>query len=249
VPLMFVALAHVPVVASLLLAASGAGAAYFAVAGRTLLQRTVKDEVLARVFGLQEAMLMAGLAVGAALAPLLVRVFHPRGAFVVAGALLPAVGLLSWPRLRRVDAFATVPGPQLALLRSIPMFSLLPPPVLERLSWQLIPVDVPAGTVIMREGDAGDRFYIIADGRVAITSQGRMLADRGRGGYVGEIALLRDVPRTATVTAISDTRLLALEREDFLAAITGSRPAAAAAHAEIDRRLAENRPNHPPTNR
>ena len=136
-----------------------------------------------------------------------------------------------------------------ALLRSIPMFELLPPPVLERLSWQLIPVHAPAGTQIMAEGDAGDRFYVIAEGTVAITSGGRLLAERGPGHYVGEIALLRDVPRTATVTAATDTRLLALERENFLAAITGSRPSAAAAQAEIDRRLAENRdasPEGPP---
>ena len=244
-PLTLVALARTPPVASLLLVASGAGAAYFAVAGRTLLQRSVKDEVLARVFGLQEAMLMAGLAVGAALSPLLVNVFHPRGAFIVAGALLPLAGLLAWPRLRHVDSEAMVPGPQLALLRSIPMFQLLPPPVLERLSWELIPVDAPAGTQIMREGDAGDRFYVIAEGTVAITSDGRLLAERGPGAYVGEIALLRDVPRTATVTAATDTRLLALEREDFLAAITGSRPSAAAAQAEVDRRLAENRDGSP----
>jgi CRP-like cAMP-binding protein len=164
---------------------------------------------------------------------------------VATGVLLPLAGALAWPRLRLVDAVAVVPGPQLALLRSIPMFQLLPPPVLERLSWELVPVEAPAGTQIMREGDVGDRFYVIAEGTVAITSQGRLLAERGPGNYVGEIALLRDVPRTATVSAATDVRLLALEREDFLAAITGSRPGAAAAHAEIDRRLAENRRDTP----
>jgi MFS family permease len=245
VPLVLVALVGGPPIAALLLLISGAGEAYFAVAGRTLLQRTVKDEVLARVFGLQEAMLMGGLALGAALAPVLVRVFDPRGAFVAAGVLLPLAGLLAWPRLRNVDAAATVPGPELALLRAIPMFRALAPPVLEQLSWKLIPVEVPAGTSIMREGDIGDRFYVIGKGTVKITVGDRLVAERGRGEYVGEIALLRDVPRTATVKAETDVRLLTLEREDFLAAVTGSRPSAAAAHAEIERRLAENRQSEP----
>jgi MFS family permease len=245
IPLALVGLAGVAPGAALLLLVSGAGEAFFAVAGRTLLQRSVNDEVLARVFGLQEAMLAAGLAVGAALAPAFVRAFGARGAFVAAGAFLPLVGLLAWPRLRKVDAGSKVPGPELAILRAIPMFQPLAPPVLEQLSWKLIPVEVPAGTAIMREGEVGDRFYVIADGTVAITTGDRLLAERGRGEYVGEIALLRDVPRTATVTAVVDVRLLALEREDFLAAVTGSRPSAAAAHAEIDRRLAEQRPSDP----
>ena len=115
-PLALVAVTSAPPPAALLLLASGAGEAFFAVAGRTLLQRTVNDDVLARVFGLQEAMTTAGLAVGAALAPMLVRAFGARGAFVAAGALLPIAGLLAWPRLRTVDAESRVPGPELATL-------------------------------------------------------------------------------------------------------------------------------------
>jgi MFS family permease len=239
IPLALIAFAHLPWVAALLLVISGAGTAFFAMAGRTLLQRAVDGEVLARVFGLQEAMLMAGLAVGAALAPAFVRAFQPRGAFVVAGLLLPLMGLAAWPRLRRADASARIPGPELRLLRSIPLFQLLAPPGVEQLSWKMIPVGVPTGTVLMREGESGDRFYVVVEGEVEVTKGGRFVARVGPGAYVGEIALLRDVPRTATVTAVTDTRLLTLEREDFLAAVTGSRRSAAAAHSEIDRRLAE----------
>jgi MFS family permease len=220
-----------------LIFACGAARSVFDVAARTLLQRAVHDDVLARVFGLQEALLMLGLAVGAAAAPLLSSIFGDRGGIVVAGGLLVAVALGTWPWVRRVDARAVVPGPELALLRAIPIFAPLPEHVAEELSWHLIPLDLAADAIVIREGDPGDRFYVIVEGSAEVTRAGVELRILEAGDHFGEIALLRDVPRTATVRARSPLRLLALEREVFLAAVTGSRLALARAHDVADRRL------------
>ena len=224
-------------VALALIAVVGAARAFFDVAARTLLQRAVKDEVLARVFGVEEALQMLGLAVGSAAAPLFVSAFGPRGAFVAAGAALVVVVLATWPRIRRVDERAVAPGPELAMLRRIPIFAPLPEYVAEQLSWHLQAVDVRAGTAVIREGEAGDRFYLVSEGELAVSIAGEHKRDLGPGSTFGEIALLRDVPRTATVTAVTDCRLLALERDVFLQAVTGSRRSVRAANREIDRHL------------
>lgn len=224
---------------AVLLLVCGAGRAFFDVATRTLLQRSVPDDVLARVFGLQEALVMLGLAVGSALAPLLVTTFGPEGALVAGGAILPVVGLLAWSKLRQVDDRAVVPGPELDLLRRISIFAPLPQHVLEQLSWHVVPVHADAGHVVIRQGDPGDRFYLVVEGNLEVTVDGRSLAEIGPGGYFGEIALLRNVPRTATVSALTPIRLLALEREQFLAAVTGSRPSSIALDREVAQRVEE----------
>jgi MFS family permease len=241
-PIAAVALAQTPPLALALLAISGAGKAFFDVAGRTLLQRTVRDEVLARIFGVQEGLLMAGLALGSIAAPVLVAIFGPRGAFVAAGAILPSLGLLAWGRLRVLEAQGVVPGVELGFLVRIPIFEPLAQPALERLSWNLIPPHARAGTSVITEGESGDRFYIIEEGNASVLSGGAPVATLGPGDYFGEIALLRNVPRTATVVADTDLNLLALERDEFLAAVTGSRPSSQTANAEIDRRLEGHRP-------
>jgi MFS family permease len=225
--------------AILLIAAVGAARAFFDVAARTLLQRVVNDEVLARVFGLEEGLQMLGLAAGSAAAPLFVSGFGPRGAFVAAGALLLAVVIGTRSRIGTVDARSMVPGPELALLRRIPIFSPLPEHIAEQLSWHLIPVEVPAGTVVIREGDVGDRYYVVADGTLAVSVGGEPRRELGSGSSFGEIALLRDVPRTATVTSLTDCHLLALERDVFLQAVTGSRRSVRVANRGVDRHLGE----------
>ncbi len=185
-----------------LIAVVGAGRAFFDVAARTLLQRTVPNDVIARVFGLQEALTMAALAVGSAIAPIVTALFGLRGAFVVCGALLPLAGLAAFTTLRRLDDRAVVPDAErLRLLAAIPIFGPLPSWELEQVAAQLEEVRFPEGAVLIREGEVGDRFYVVTDGEVAVSVEGREVARVGSGGYVGEIALLRDVPRTATVRA------------------------------------------------
>ncbi len=238
-PLALIAGVEVPWAAFALLAISGAGKAFFDVAGRTLLQRTVRAEVLSRIFGVQEAVMMAGIAVGAVAAPAAVAAFGPRGAFLIAGVLLPAVGLLAWFWIRRLDARALQPGPEYAALAALPAFAALPQRALEQLSWATREVRVPAGQVVIREGDDGDLFYVVLQGSLRVTQGGRELRTLGAGAGFGEIALLRDTPRTATVTAVTDVELGAVDRDDFLLAVTGQPAARSSAEDVVDRYLAE----------
>jgi CRP-like cAMP-binding protein len=137
----------------------------------------------------------------------------------------------------RLDDASVDRGRELELLRTIPIFSPLSAPVLEGLAARLEPVRVAAGEEIVRQGDHGDRFYVVAAGEVAVAIDGRPQATLGPGEHFGEIALLRDVPRTATVTARTDAELFALERDDFLAAVTGHSGSAEAAEAVVGARL------------
>jgi MFS family permease len=211
----------------------GVGNVLVDVAGLTLLQRTAPDKVRARVFGVFESVFLATIGIGAILAPLLIAAFGPRGALIAAGCGLSVVVLLFWRRLATVDVPALVPERELALLRDIPIFAPLPPVTLEQLASHLSHVRVAAGDVVFRKGEDGDRFYVVEKGEVTVEPEGRPAVTLGRGGYFGEIALLRDVPRTATVTARTDVELWALERDIFIAAVTGHAPSAEAADSVI----------------
>ena len=155
---------------------AGAGRPLIDVAGRTLLQRVVPDRVLSRVFGVLEGLYMAGLALGLIITPILFALLGQRATFVVAGAFLPVVFLLAWRRLAGIDASVTVPEARLALLRSLPIFAPLPAPSLERVASRLIPTQVPSGTEVVRQGDQGDRFYVIERGEVTVSKNGREVA-------------------------------------------------------------------------
>ncbi|MGZ4257821.1 MAG: MFS transporter [Gaiellaceae bacterium] len=207
------------------------------VAGFTLLQRTTPADVLARVFGVLHSLFYATVALGAVLAPVLVHWIGVRWALVVAGAILPVLTVATRVPLVRLDDQAVDRSGEVELLHSIPLFAPLSAPVLETLAARLEPVAAAAGETIVEQGDPGDRFYVIASGEVEVSVDGKAQATEGPGDHFGEIALLRDVPRTATVTARSDVELYALERDDFLAAVTGHAGAAAAAEAVVGARL------------
>ena len=219
--------------ALVLLGILGVGNTLVDVAGLTLLQRAAPDEVRARVFGVLESVFLATIAIGAIFAPLLTAALGARGALIAAGGGLSVLVLLFWRPLSAAEAPATVPESTLALLRSIPIFAPLPPATLEQLGSPLSRVHVPAGEAIFRRGDPGDRFYVIGDGEVEIALDGGPPKTLGRGGYFGEIALLRNVPRTATVTTRTEVELYVLERDVFIAAVTGHAPSAEAADAVI----------------
>ena len=219
-----------------LLVIAGVGQALLDVAGRTLLQRISRPDVLARIFGIHEGLTMAALAIGAIMVPPLVAGGGAVLAFAVVGALLPVFVLGIPPAAARIDAAAHVPIVEISLLRSLRIFESLPPPALEGLAHNIVPVEAAAGEAVLREGETGDRYYAIVDGQVGVTRDGNRLATLGRGEGFGEIALLRDVPRTATVAALVDTKLYALEREAFLIALTGHAPAAEAADQVVRER-------------
>jgi MFS family permease len=231
-PLALVALAQVPV-ALVALAVLGVGNSIVDVAALTLLQRIVGNEVLGRVLGTLEGLLLGGIGLGALLAPLLVDAVGAEAALVISGAVMPVLVLVSLGRLRAIDRVALRPA-HLELLRGVPMFAPLAEPVLEHLAASLGEVRAPAGTVIIRAGDVGDRFYVVESGEVEVA--GTRL---GPGEAFGEIALLRDTPRTATVTAVDDVVLRSLERDEFLAAVTGHERASAAADEIVAARLGQ----------
>ena len=166
--------------------------------------------------------MMAALALGSVLVPVVVLLVGIDGAVLVFAAMLPLIVVLAGPGLRAVDRRATVPMRELALLRRTRLFESLPQPVLEGLARASTWITVPAGTAIIREGDPGQTFYILDLGAVQVSRGGqpiRTLDAQGDG--FGEIALLRDVPRTATVTTIASSELLTIDRPPFLAAVTG----------------------------
>lgn len=222
----------------LLLGVVAVGSTVLDVAGFTLVQRAVSDDVLARVFGVLQMLFYLSLALGAALAPALVGAFGLRTALIVTGGFLVALVALLWAPLAKIDATSSAPDTrELHLLTSIPIFAPLPGTSIEHLAGQLVPLRVEAGTTVVRQGDGGDRFYIVAEGDLRVTENGTPLSELHAGDYFGEIALLRDLPRTATVSAQSDVVLYALEREDFLAAVTGHPASAEAAESVVSTRL------------
>ncbi|MFL5869851.1 MAG: MFS transporter [Solirubrobacterales bacterium] len=226
------------VLALFLLAIVGAANSVEDVAVFTLLQRIVPDEFLARVLGVTWGLAMGAVAIGSILAPAVVSLIGPRPAFAVVGAILPLLTLLTYRRLDRIDRTVAEPPPQLELIDRVPMFAPLSLAGKERVAARLVPVSVSAGELIIRAGDAGDRFYIVGDGELEIEADGHRSTAR-RADYFGEIALLRDVPRTATVRASVDSELYALQRDDFLAAVTGHAAAHAAGQAVAEERLGQ----------
>jgi MFS family permease len=212
-------LVAVPLAAVLLIGVFGASKLFFDIATRTMVQRLLPDRLLLAVFGLQESLMMAAFALGSLVAPILVAAFGPRGAFAVAGAILPVVALLAYPRLRRLDRATQVPADVLRLLLDVPLLSVLPPRVVERLALEARRVEAQPWEAVGSEGDPGNQFFVIDQGRVKVSKGDRHLRDLGPGDWFGELALLRDIPRTATVTAETAVAMWAVERDSFLAAV------------------------------
>ena len=221
----------------LLLVLIGVGNTLVDVSGITLMQRSAPDEVLGRVFGAFEALAVLAMGIGSLAAPLLVSTVGARWALVVAGLVLPAVLLPLWRPLVRIDASAESFPEEVEILRGVPIFAPLPVPELERLAKALVPVHVDAGSAVFREGDHGDRFFVIRAGTAEIEIAGQRVRTRGPGDSFGEIALVRDVPRTATVRALTDLDLLALERDVFVATLTHHPASAEAAGSIVAARL------------
>ncbi len=239
--LLFGALAPA-VLAPVLLVACGVALTLMDVAGRTALQRAVHDEVLARVFGILEGLMTVCLAVGSILLPVAVGLLGIPAAAAAFALVIPLVVVLASPGLRGIDRRANVPVRALALLRRLPLFAGLAPPTLESLARSGVWQSVPPSTVVIREGDPGERFFVLETGSVDVSRGGefvRTLSSAGDG--FGEIALLRNVPRTATVTATKESQLLGIGRTEFLAAVTGQAVVSATAGRIVDSYLDHDR--------
>lgn len=227
-----------PAAALVLLAIVGIGNSIEDVALYTVLQRMVPNELLARVFGVVFAVAVVGLGVGSITAPALVAGLGVRGALVATGCFLVAVTLLAWRRLVAIDAVAVAPTRELGILSTVPLFEPLSVAAKEHLASRLEVRSVPAGTRIITEGEPGEDFYIVVDGHAEVTRGGERVRVQGPGEWFGEIALLHDVPRTATVTARDEMKLASIRRSDFLAVVTGHPAVRAAGEAVVRDRLA-----------
>ena len=233
VPLALAAVVSSLAPALVLLGFVGIGAILVEVSGATLVQRSAENEVLGRVFAVLESLILGAMAVGAVVADPLVSWLGPRGALVAVGASLPVLLVPLWPTLQRVDAEAAIAEDPLALLRRIEMFSQLPEPILERLAAGAVAVSAAADQAVVSRGEVGRYFFAIATGRAAVELDDGTSRELRPGDSFGEIALLRDVPRTATVRALEPLKLYAVERDDFIAAVTGHAPTHAAAETVV----------------
>ena len=215
----------------------GIGYTFIEVAALTLLQRLGSDETLGRAMGSLEAARNAAMALGSISAAGLVALVGSRGALLVLAVLLPSFILVCWTRLRAHEIGAPVSESSFRLLRENPIFAPLPIATLERLSHDLLPITAQPGDELITQGDHGDSFYLIEEGEVEVWESGVLRRCEGPGESFGEIALLHDVRRTATVRAIAPTRLLRLGRDQFITAVTGHRRSGEAAYAVADARL------------
>lgn len=236
VPLVLIGIWPEPLVAIFALTVVGVGNTIVDVSGDTLLQRAVPDEVLARSFAAMESMTLVAVALGSVAAPVVVDLAGDRWALVGFGALLPALAVLSWRSLSKMDRAG--PAAELELLRSLPLFAPLPPATLEYLAGRLSRRRFDAGETILTRGERGDAFFVLAEGTVEVAPVEGSVRRLGPGEHFGEIALLRDVPRTATVVATTDVELLELQGEEFVAAVSGNADALRAADAVVGARLA-----------
>jgi MFS family permease len=215
----------------------GAGSVLVEVGGITLLQRSTENNVLGRVFSVMETTILGALAIGSLVAPALVSWLGAKGALIATGVFLPPLLVPLWPSLRRIDAEAVIAEEPLELLRRIEIFAELPEPVLERLAAGATAVSTAAGQVVVALGEVGNHYYVIATGRAVVEPEEGPKRELGPGEGFGEIALLRDVPRTATVRAAEPLQLYAIGRDDFLAAVTGHDPTLAVAETIVISRL------------
>jgi len=242
-PLLVAAARPARAVVLLAVVVMGGGFAFASVVGTTLLVRTVRDDVLARVVGVVRTVRAIGIALAAGLTPVLLDAVGLRWTMLAIGAALVAVLLAVRTRLAAIDATSSVPEEQLALLLGTPVFAPLPPVALERLATRLEPVLCAAGTVVLQEGDQGSCVFLVFQGDLAVeASEAGGVVDRiGAGEVFGEMALLHDAHRNATVRAVSDCALYRLTREEFLAAVTGSPTSAVQAQNLVAGRLQHRR--------
>ncbi|MFF2271582.1 MFS transporter [Agromyces sp. NPDC058136] len=244
-PLALVGLAPHQSTALGLLAFIGVGNALIDVAGFTLIGRLAPDEVLARVFGVLESLVAVFIGIGAVVASTLVGLFGVQTALIAIGLLCPVLAALTWVPLRRLDRTVGVLDDDVRLLREVAMFRTLPLPAVEQLARGLEPVAVAGGETVFRQGELGDRYYVIEAGRAEVVGDGRVVATLGPGEGFGEIALLRRTRRTATVIAGTELRLRALGSDRFLPVVLGYTPSARLATAEVDDRLGRYEPRAP----
>ena len=242
-PLVWLALTPSAAVAYLALVVVGVGNAVEDVGLFTLLARSASPRSGGRVLGATEFVIQAGLGAGSVAAPALLHALGVRGTLALLGGGLALLALVHVRRFARLDQAMPAPGQEVELLRALAIFAPLSLAVTELLASDLQPHEFPAGTAAVREGEVGELFYLIVAGSAAVSVRGEPRPPLAPGDCFGEIALLRGVPRTATIIADQPLRTLALDRETFLVAVTGNSLSSAEADALVTRRLAADSPD------
>lgn len=238
IPIALIGVSPTKVAAFALVAVVGLGNAIGDVPFFTLPVRLAPDALLARVFGVFESLISLGVGLGSVLTPALITLLNLRGALIAIGLLLPVLVALCWRRLTALDGRLGVRDDEIDVLRRAPMFGLLPVASIEHLASRLRRRMFPAGSVVFEQGDAANDFYIVVDGSAEVIGNGAVIATLGPSDSFGEIALMQDVPRTATIRAQSDLNVFELDRDAFLDAIGGFSKSSDAAHAVVARHLA-----------
>jgi MFS family permease len=234
-PLVFIGVWPVALLALVALFVTGVSNAVLDVAGFTLMQRGVRNEDRVILFGVMEALLGVGLLTGSLVSPALVAALGTETALVVAGVILPLLAVATWRPIARGTKQRAFQEERLALLRRNTLFAPLPLTALDRLAESMLPVSFEPGAVLMRKGEVGERYVLIASGTVAVRDGETDLGTCGPDEGVGEIALLRQVPRTATVTALTKVEGYEIDAPTFLAALAGPAGRAAAESVAAER--------------
>jgi MFS family permease len=236
-PTALLTIVHAPWIAFLVEVVRGAGTIVVDVLAITALQRMVKPDVVARVFGVFFALVLAAVSLGALVMPILLGTVGLTATLLIMGFVIPALSVAAYPWLRVLDARAlgdvSANEPRIAMLQGLDIFASATRTALERLARSAVEASVPAGTVLVREGAAPDDFFVLIGGEVAVSAAGesgveRSLGTLGPPSYFGEIGLLEHRPRTATVTATAPCTALRINGPDFVDALTqtGLSPAA-----------------------
>jgi MFS family permease len=235
--MILLAFAHAPYWPYLMFGVIGVANVFDDVGVYSSLQQVVPPRLMGRALGVRRGVLLLSMGLGSAVTPLLIDAWGARGTLIATGLLLVVSAAAFLPRLTAIDGRISAPGPDLALLRQVPFFHPLPFAIVEHLASELQSATYQPGDVIIREGEPGELFYIIAEGQARASKDGEQLREMGAGESFGEIALLRRIPRTATVTALSRLEARTLAREEFLAAVTGNPESVEGAEEVVSTRL------------
>ena len=195
----------------------------------TALQRSVPNEQLARVFGIFWTLVPGAIALGALLTPPVISALGLDGALFTMALVPTALGFLGLPALLAVDRESAERvaelAPRVALLEQVDIFATANRPLLERLASTATEVNASGGAVILSEGQPADALYLLAAGQVQVTAHGepggveRPVRALSAPSYFGEIGVLEHIPRTATVTAVTDCRCQRIDGSTLLDAL------------------------------
>jgi hypothetical protein len=255
-PTALLTIVHAPAIAFVLQVIRGGGTLVVDVLAVTALQRAMPSDLLARVFGVFFAFILGAISLGTLIMPSVVSALGLDGALLLMAFAPVAGGLLGYPGLVRLDRASVARmaelAPRIAALEGVGILAMASRPVLERLAQAATEITVPAGEVVVRQGDEADALYVILDGSFAVTSVGeaggpeRFIRTMGPGTLFGEIGLLERIPRTATVTTVEPGRCLRIDGDTFLDVLSTAQPASALVEG-ARARLANTHPSRRPT--